>query len=139
MCWIFMKADKDARVAIIHDGRIFLIWRPEFCDYWELPGGHPQSGHGDVDFLRGRVADWLAGTRLKADFEYYRDKEFVGRAGGRQNLRSDVYFMDFSGPVKGLQKSNWEMAWMAYDERGKFRVAELTERIVEELHKDGRL
>ncbi|MFH1455023.1 MAG: NUDIX domain-containing protein [bacterium] len=120
-------------VASIRKGKILLVKKR---GVWILPGGEPENTESDLKCLVREIKEEFPGVVLKGCMFY---KDVIGKAPHVEGkFFARVYIVGIEGePQVSLEITDVE--WIGYKNLEKYPFSEITQKVLDFLHKDGYL
>ncbi len=122
---------RAVNAIIISDGRLLIVRKK---DSWILPGGKIEPGESDEECLRREMSEELPKLVI-SDLRYF--AEFIGTTPhSKTELCAVVYLATATGNTKPSAEIN-ASKWTAEPE--KFKLSDITSKIIAALRTDGHL
>ncbi len=120
--------------AVISNGPLLIVRKRKT---FILPGGKPNKAEPDEECLRREFAEELNGTRIK-DIRFYREFKGITPHEG-DLLKCRVYFASLDGALMGVSRADSvnSYAWVNRAEITKYKLSDITDKVVNSLINDG--
>lgn len=119
--------------AIIRNKKILLVEKKET---WILPGGKPEpcDEGSSLNCLHREVEEELPRIKM-INIYYYKDFQGITPYTG-DTLEARVYFVDIKGDERITGEEISKSKWMLYSEMPKYKLSDITQKIIDSLKKD---